>query len=103
VVKRGSIDLKAGLDPISPQKVKRGSVDLSIGLLSSDYTENSNTHKSALPASIVKHGLERQVSNEESHNGEEIALSPEQVLALLPDVESSNEAWEIKVDTERKR
>ena len=95
-----NIDLSVGLESVSPVKAKRGSIDLSAGL---ERDEPSESKMNGIPTKIMSAGLERQVSQECSHQGEEVALSPEQVYALLQsegDVSASScEAWEVKAST----
>lgn len=103
-VKKGVIDLSLGLEEVSPVKVKRGSIDLSLGLA---YQEPEQQTKAPVPSSLLKFGLERQVSDEQSRGGGAggedgvTEISPELLKLLQPTGESS-EAWEEKME-ERKR
>lgn len=98
--RRSIIDLSLGLEAVSPVvKVKRGSIDLSLGL---EHAKNEQSVKPPVPPSILKYGLERQVSNETNGSDEVSAdLSPE-LLSLLQSNGESGEAWEVKADVDHK-
>lgn len=99
-IKKGAIDLSLGLEEVSPVKVKRGSIDLSLGLT---YQEPEQNSKASVPSSLLKFGLERQISDEKSREGPlvEEGIAPE-LLELLQPAGASPEAWEEKIE-ERKR
>jgi hypothetical protein len=100
------IDLSVGLEAVSPIKSKRGSVDLSAGLDQQEETSAKSNKINGIPSKFMTHGLQRQVSVEETHNGEDVELSHEQIMALLQpggDGESSSEAWEVKASAEPPR
>lgn len=102
--RRSVIDLSLGLESITTTttttiKVKRGSIDLSLGL---EHEKNDTNIKPPLPPSILKYGLEKQVSNEiNGYDNENINLSPE-LLSLLQTGNEAEEAWEVKADVDHK-
>jgi hypothetical protein len=101
IKRRSVIDLSLGLEEVTPVKVKRGSIDLSLGLAYDDGSSTSVSSKPHLPASLIKFGLERQVSNEHP-TGENIDIPPEMLALLQPEGEAV-EAWEGKAEVEHQR